>query len=427
MDSLDFCYWSLAIAVVYLSFLLSQKRYRLLLPSVIHTFIWGITIFLIICQLKGVLVTQHTNDNVFNHSSRFICALMVASVIGFTSAHFVTANQETHLSVPLIPINTIDTILERFKWVPYLCGIVGVLLLIYLISVMGNIDSFGDYRAIAVATKRVGWVEIPQRISGHINILGGFYLMLLGYKYGQTGINIKIFFKYALLCSAINMAIGGRVWILTSTLPFLIAYFFSRKYSKVDNNIRQNDRRNILMILTIFLSLFAIIGLIRNESLGGNFFDKFLYLTDGSRMTNIAFNTFPEGSYNYEYGFSTLLQGVVPSPMAQKFAHSISDNIGLSVTVRSVMPYLYYDFGFWGGAIFWGIICFTLEYMCIRLKYCKGIISFLWFCQLSSLLFQSPVGNIFANNTPVFYWLIIIYLFRNKIFRTNSNEYSIKN
>lgn len=416
MDSLDFCYWSLAIIVVYLSFLLSQKRYRLLLPSIIHTFIWGITIFLIICQLKGVLVSHHASDNVFNHSSRFICALMVASVIGFTSAHFITSNQETHLSVSLVSINTIDTILERFKWVPYLCGIVGVLLLIYLISVMGNIDSFGDYRAIAVATKRVGWVEIPQRISGHINILGGFYLMLLGYKYGQTGINLKIFFKYALLCSAINMSIGGRVWILTSTLPFLIAYFFSRKYSQTDNYVRQNDRRNILMILIIFLSLFAIIGLIRSESSGGNFFDKFLYLTDGSRMTNIMLNTFPEGSYNYEYGKSTLLQPFVQSPMAQKFAQSISYDIGLSVTVKSIMPYLYYDFGFWGGAIFWGVICFIVEYLCIMLKYRNSVLAVLLFCQLSGLLFQSPVFQVISINTPAFEWLILLFVFRKKIF-----------
>lgn len=416
MDSLDFCYWSLAIIVVYLSFLLSQKRYRLLLPSIIHTFIWGITIFLIICQLKGVLVSHHASDNVFNHSSRFICALMVASVIGFTSAHFITSNQETHLSVSLVSINTIDTILERFKWVPYLCGIVGVLLLIYLISVMGNIDSFGDYRAIAVATKRVGWVEIPQRISGHINILGGFYLMLLGYKYGQTGINLKIFFKYALLCSAINMSIGGRVWILTSTLPFLIAYFFSRKYSQTDNYVRRNDRRNILMILIIFLSLFAIIGLIRSESPGGNFFDKFLYLTDGSRMTNIMLNTFPEGSYNYEYGKSTLLQPFVQSPMTQKFAKSISYDIGLSVTVKSIMPYLYYDFGFWGGAIFWGVICFIVEYLCIMLKYRNSVLAVLLFCLLSGLLFQSPVGQVFIVNVPAFEWLIFLFVFRRKIF-----------
>ena len=420
MESLDFCYWSLAITVVYLSFLFFQKRYRLLLPSVIHTFIWCITIFLIICQLKGFFVSKVVADNVFNHSSRFICALIVASVVGFTTAHIVTARQETHLSVQLVNIDAIDTILERFKWVPYLCGIIGLILLVYLISVMGNVESFNDYRMMALTTRRVGWIEIPQRISGHINILGGFYLMLLGYKYGQIGINLRNFFKYVLLCSVINMSIGGRVWILTSTLPFFIGYFFSCKYSQVKEDIRRTDQRNILYIMAIFILLFAIIGMLRNTSGEGNFFDKFLYLTDGSRMTNMVLNTFPEGSYNYEYGKSTLLQAFIQSPMAQKFVQSISYDIGLSVTVKSIMPNLYYDFGFLGGAIFWGVICFAVEYFAIMSKYKDSIISILLFCQLSGLLFQSPIGPVFSLNMPAFEWLIILFLFRNKLFTMNA-------
>ena len=396
--------------------MLSQKRYRLLLPSVVHTFIWVITISLIICQLKGVLVSKIADDNIFNHSSRFICALMVASVVGFTIAHIVTARQETCLNVQLIDIDIIDAALERFKWIPYLCGVVGVILLIYLISVIGDIESFGNYRAMAVITKRVGWIEIPQRISGHINILGGFYLMLLGYRYGQTGIDLKKFFKYVLLCSAINMSIGGRVWILTSTLPFLIAYFFSHKYSQVNVDIQRNDRKSILYIVVIFISLFSIIGLMRDESGEGNFFDKFLYLTDGSRMTNMVLDNFPEGTYNYEYGKSTLLQSFIQSPMALRFAQSISYNIGLSVTVKSIMPCLYYDFGFWGGAIFWSIICFVVEYFSIKLKYQNSILSMLLLCLLSGLLFQSPIGNVFTVNMPAFEWLIIIFMFREKLF-----------
>ena len=158
----------------------------------------------------------------------------------------------------------------------------------------------------------------------------------------------------------------------------------------------------------------------RGNSGESNFLDKFLYLTDGSRMTNIVFNTFHEGTFSYEYGKSTLLQGITTSPMTQRFAQSISHDIGLSVTVKSIMPYLYYDFGFWGGAAFWGIICFFLEYICIRLKYSNTIISILMFCLLSGILFQAPVGSIFANNTPVLYWIIILYVFRNRFFNTST-------
>lgn len=423
MESLDFCYWSLGITVVYLFFLLSQKRYRFLLPSVIHTSIWIITIVLIICQLKGLFVSNIVGNNTFNHSSKFICALMVASVVGFTTAHILTARQEMELSVQLVDANSIDSILERFKWVPYACGIVGIILFVYLISRIGNVDSLGDYRAMAITTKKVGYAAIPQRISGHINILGGFFLMLLGYRYGQTGIDIKNFLKYVLLCSAINMSIGGRVWILSSTLPFLISFFFSRKYSQVDNDTQRTDKKKILYIVLIFISLFSVIGALRSRTGESNFVDKFLYLTDGSRMTNIVYNTFPEGSYNYEYGKSTLLQPFIQSPMTQKFSQSISYDIGLSVTVKSIMPYLYYDFGFLGGALFWSIICFIVEYFSIILKYKSTIISILLFCQLCGLLFQSPVGHVFAVNMPAFEWLLILFLLKNKLFVVNYNQH----
>lgn len=422
MNSLDFCYWSLAIAFVYLSFLLAQKRYRLLLPSVIHTSIWLVTVALIICQLKGILVSHMAGNNIFNHSSKFICALMVCSVVGFTIAHVVTARQETESNVQLIETEKIEPILDRFKWVPYMCGIVGAILFFYLISTIGNFDSFNDYRTMAIMTERVGYAAVAQRISGHINILGGFFLILLGYKYGQTGIEIKNALKYIILCSAINMSIGGRVWILSSTLPFFTAFLFSRKYSLVDDDIRQRDRKIIFYIVVIFISLFSIIGMIRGNSDESNFFDKFLYLTDGSRITNIVFNIFQEGSYNYEYGRSTFLQWFVDSPMVQKFAQSISHDIGLSVTVKSIMPYLYYDFGFWGGAVFWGIICFALEYICIKLKYSSTVVAILLFGLLSDMFFQAPVGAIFANNTPNLLWLIIIYTFRNRLFQESITD-----
>lgn len=104
-----------------------QKRYRLLLPSIIHTFIWLITILLIIFQLKGLFVSNQVSNNVFNFSSEFICILMLTSVIGFTMAHIATARAETKLKVQLIDIETIDRILGKFKWIPYFCGIIGIL------------------------------------------------------------------------------------------------------------------------------------------------------------------------------------------------------------------------------------------------------------------------------------------------------------
>ena len=422
MESIDYCYWTTGIAIVYLLFLLSQKRYRLLLPSTIHTSIWLITCILIIFELKGIFVSEQVPNIRFQLVSKFICFLVFSSIIGFILAHTLTARLETTHTVELIESNIIDQILKKFRWIPYCCGIVGIILFVSLLSSVGDVSSFHDYRQIAIATEHVGYAAIAKRISGHITIFGAFYLFLLGYKYGQEGIKIKEFIKYALLCSAVNMSIGGRVWIVTSMLPFIITYIYSRYYSNISLAKKRNDNKKILTLLILAVSMFSIIGLLRgNETDDTNFIDKFLYLTDGSKMTNMVLTQYPPGSYNLEYGRSEFLFPFLGSPMAKKFQESIAYNIGLSVTVKSVMPYIYYDYGFWGGVVMWGVTCFLLEYICIRLKYRKSIMGILLFGQLTYLLFQAPVGHIFSVNTPVFEWFIIIFIFRRLIFANIKN------
>ena len=102
--------------------------------------------------------------------------------------------------------------------------------------------------------------------------------------------------------------------------------------------------------------------------------------------------------------------------MVGRFANSIADDIGLSVTVKSIMPNLYYDFGLIGGAVFWGIICFLGEICCIRLKYSLHIIGLFLYGTLSTMFFQAPVGNVFALYTPTFEWIFLLYIFRKQIF-----------
>ena len=106
------------------------------------------------------------------------------------------------------------------------------------------------------------------------------------------------------------------------------------------------------------------------------------------------------------YGKSTLAQALFCLQWSQKFSKSISHDLGLSVTVKSIMPYLYYDFGFCGGALFLGdYFVFFIEYVCIRLKYNCTVIGILLFGQLSFLLFQSPVGHIFCCFIHQFFWM----------------------
>lgn len=420
MGTFECLYLAFFILFVYLIVLLGQKRNRLLLPSVTNSIMWCATIFLILCQLNGVVVSKHVSENVFNHSARMILYMSIASTVAFIYAH-IFFNQPAISSKPNYRTGeNLQLILKRFRWIPWLCLVVGVCLLFFLISIMGSWENFGKYREIAVSTERTGWIAPIQRVSGHLSFLGTFYLMLLGYFHGITRFNLKVFLLYFFLCSAINMAIGGRVWILSSSLPYFSTFILGRHNTKI-SSATKNDLKKLVIVAVIFISLFSLIGILRSDNNvtenGGRGGDKFLYLTDGARMTNMMINQYPEGSYQYEYGSSTLLQNIVDSPMRNAFQASLSYDIGLSVTVKSVMPPLYYDFGMVGGAIFWGFICFLLEIFALISSRRNTILSIIVYGELCTMISHAPVGHIVSITTPAFEWILIIFFFRKDLFK----------
>ena len=421
MSTLEYYYYSIAILFLYLVLILLKKEYRLVLPSTSFCTMWLITCVLVVFQINGILVENTFSVQKFALVAPFTFYVSLASVFGFSTAHLLS-NSEYHQNYSNnVDIELLEYYLIRFRWVPYLCGITGFTLLVFLITSIGSVENFSDYRIMAIYTKRVGYAAIAQRISGHINILGLFYLMIYGYVCGQKGIILKQFLWMVFLCSLINISIGGRVWILTSLLPFFTTYILSIKDNNSDTDIKSSTRK-LFIILMVFISLFAIMGIARGDGDGQRFMDKFLYLTDGSRMTNLMLGYYPEGTFEHEYGSSTLLNGFIPSPMVQKFADRISDHIGLSVTVKSILPNLYYDYGIYGGALFMGFLCCILELVCLYFRYSSSVFDLICYGTLAGLLVQSPVGNVFTLYTPIFEWLIIIFIFRKWIFNKGMNN-----
>ena len=424
--------FSIIFLSLYLATLLLNKRYKLFLPSTIHTFTWLITSIFMYLELDGKMGYNIT-INEYSIVAEYILYLMLASIVGFNFAHLYRKPRiHYNYQEQCIPIEVVEAILKRFHWLLYVCLIVGIMQVAFLVSI-GGFESLEDYRIIAVSAKRSGYGAIAQQLSGHMAILGSFYLSLLGYKHSISGVNLKEFIKIGACVALLNMAIGGRGWILTITLPYAIAYFYGMyKHKSIETKKRwKNDKRKFIIIGATLIFTFSIIGLVRNTGTaeGDNkvkaFFNKFLYYTDGPKMANMVMTQYPPSTYPLEYGKSEFLQKWIPSPMSQKFAASIEDDIALSVTVKSAIPYLYYDWGYIGGIFMWGIYAFILEVICISLLKKKTIFSLLIFVQLAQLLFQSPIGNIFIFAVPVFQWLVILYLLRKYIFKSipNINKY----
>lgn len=415
MTTLQIQYTTIIIGCLYLYILIRNQKYRLLLPCIIHTSIWVIVCLLIVLTIKGVISIYLPSDPEWSYDkiSPFILGLLLSSIVGFTIAHKQTSIPKESLKT--ISIDSINIFLKKYHWICYVCFFLGMLQIIYLINSVGW-NGIGDYRIAAVSLKRTGYGAFAQQFSGHAAILGSFYLGILGCKHALSNVNIAVFLRDALLIATTNIAIGGRIWILTTLLPYIVGYLW--QCNVCQKKIFTKGILKIILITILFLSVFSIFGTIRNETESKGI-EKFTYLTDGSRMSNFVLTYFPEEEFDLEYGRAEFLYKWIGSPMISKFKDFINDDIALSVTVYSSIPPLYFDFGFWGGIIVWGIFCFYIEYYALKLKYTNNILGAIIFIELCKILFQAPVGQIFYMSIPIALWILLIYVFNKYIFKFN--------
>ena len=274
---------------------------------------------------------------------------------------------------------------------------------------------------LLVSLERTGYGAIAQQFSGHATILGCFYFALLAYKQAHTGINVKIFFRDAFLLSSTNLALAGRVWIMTIILDYLIVYIW--QLNSINKKILNADSKKLMLIFVLLIGSFSILGSIRNdgEIKDDSFFEKFLYYTDGSRITNLTLSAIPEGSFTPELGKCEFLAKWIETTNLKKLNKIKQVDIMTSVTVPSALPFLYLDFGFWGGIFMWGVFCFLIERGAQLAKIRNNIFAIFIFLELTKLLFQSPIGNIFTMEVPVIEWLIILYILRKTLHLTLPN------
>lgn len=420
MTTLNIIDLTIIICVSYLIYLFTRQKYRLLIPSTIHTITWLIVVVLVHFTMTGSL--GHYNPasplQSYNNVAPFILGMTISSIVGFSLSHLLIPYTNTQVDIDKKEgyIEYLEWILKKYHWLLYVNFFLGLLQVVFLVSAVGW-NNLGDYRIAAVTLERTGIGKFTNMFSGHVMFLGVFYISLLAYKQSNTGINLKVLLRDVFMLAFTNIAIAGRAWIITTLLPYFIIYFWQQ--NQQGKKFFSKDVKTLVMILIIAMSAFSIIGLVRSSgegTEGHSFFDRFLYYTDGTRITNNIMQKYPDGSFEYEYGQSEFLYKWMGSPMWEKYVKSISDDIGLLVTVPSHMPYLYFDYGFWGGIIMWGVLCFIIESIATRLRNRNSIINIFLFLLLTRLFFASPINSCFTGLMPAFEWLIILYFFRNRLF-----------
>lgn len=423
MDVTYCLYWIIAICAIYLLFLLRFRRYRLVLTSTAHTLTWLVCSLLMLAEIKGLILPEPLPENRYSLSVPYILGMVVSSVIGFAFAHQISIPRERYMTGRESTVLTnaqLEAFLKKFQFIPILCVIAGVLMVSFLVS-LGGFETFGDYRLMAVTVEKVGYAAVAKRCSGHLSILGGFYLVILGYQQAISGVSVKKTLINLIMVSTINLSIGGRLWVITSLLPYVTGFLLALNMRNDCEALRKSFSR-LAMIAVVFVAMFSIMGMIRNtsETTGSvndsSFARKFLYYTDGPKMANLALERYRPGTFDIEYGGATFLQTWVSSPMAERYKQSMADNIGLSVTVKSMIPNWYFDFGYWGGIVMWGVLCFLLESLCLEMRHKNTFLGILIFAMSAQILFQAPIGNIIFALMPTIEWLVVIAILNRWLF-----------
>lgn len=416
MSDTDYITLSILLNFCYLLFTLRNRKYRLLLPSIVSSFTWLVASTLMMCETTGLLKTSFSTH--YDNVAPFVLYMGLSSIFAFSLAHFTAQINYNVAGSPIIPLNILNQLVEKFRWVLYIVAACAICILGTLYSI-GGFSSFGDYRVLAVTTEFRGLAGLAVRISNHLSFIGAMYLMIVGMKQARTGLRIKELLICILLYGAANIATAGRAWIVAASLPFINGFLLERYriYFFTKKTMVKIKPMKIIALFIMILSLFSVIGEARSDMAGAaknsSFIQKFLYYTDGLHMSEIILNKYKPGSFDYELGKNTIFQ-YGESSMAKRF--NTETNERYKVIVKSVIPSLYYDYGYEGGLVFWGLLCFLLEYICLRIRFTKNLIGCLLFCSLSAILYQAPIGNVIQMSIPMLEWLLIIFVFRKFIF-----------
>lgn len=399
------------ICTLYLVVLLCRRKYRLVLPSTIHTFTWLALFVVMYIERKMGGFQKSTYSTVLP----FEIALVISSIIGFSISHILVPNRLGNCSRATIPIEVLEVFLKKFRWVLWACLIVSLCQTFYIVSV-GGIGSLSDYRDIAVTVEHSGFSSYVFRISGHLFILGTFYIGILGYKQGMKAFELKEFLKVFFIVGFLNISIGGRLWLL-SFIPFVSTYFLALRAG--GKSIDKSVIRKFSLLIILIILFFAFYGIARgqHDTSKADFIQKFSYYTDGSMVSDMVLSRNPPDSYELEMGGAEFLIQFKNSTMTDKYERYVENDPYLYCIVTSSIPSLYYDFGYWGGIVMWGIFCCLFEMICTGLIYTKSILGLMVFNSFAVKLFEAPIFSIFPPLVIVLEWCAVILLLRIIIIR----------
>lgn len=426
-------YIFLVCSIFLFAFAWIRFKKKILYPSVIFCFMWGLNCFFHFLIYKG-RVNPLTDISEFSYvyMDTYILYFTIATILGFSIAHLLYGKLpiKSYLSNDFM-----NVVLLKYRWIMWLNFFSGIIRITVLVSIIGfSFSNVIDYRLAADNLMLVGsssFVGLVFRLSAYINMLAITYVAMSGFKAGTERLKMKNALSLFILFAPVQMATGGRLFILYFIIFYFGSFFLGRGISMHKTSkkwLLSEERRSIFSMLLIMLPLVVVISIARGGEgiygifkYEGSFLDSFTYICDGTMVTDNCMDYFSGGSkLQKTNGYSTF---VGLSEPALDF-RSYKNTTVFASSVYTVIYYLFLDFGYWGSLMAWGILAFLIEVIASKCMNKMNLIRFMIYAMLLKMCYESVITNPFSGNIPFFELIILFALFYKPIFGKFEHVYS---
>lgn len=386
---------------------------RIPFPSTIFCLMWGVGCLMVYFVHLGWFegVEMHTP-----YFDKYLIPFTIVTVSSFALVHLLLPSK---IKTTHIDKYRLEAILKKYRFILYINAVLGIVK-IMLILQMGGINSFWDYRyvALSISSTTTDAGSFIIRIGNYVNLLANMYILLLGFFHGYVHWNKKEMAVDFVLYSIMTMAMGGRLFILYFILyyfgAFIVGRFSLKRESGNKSIFFKGELKTITISMALLLMLVSVIGQLRrfDTSVEEDYASKYLYIVDGLHVADYTMRVF-NGVDDLGYGANTFLGN--EAKQTKKYRRLVQGT-PIQVTVYSLIQPVYLDFGFTGSLVFMSILCFTMEGICVFCFKRLTIMKLLWIFLFIRICYESIIFPSISINIPQFELLIILAIMYKDIF-----------
>ena len=401
-------------------FKVGLKGKSILLPSTLFAAMWAITSF-------GIyLVNQDAVDNNFPmkmtptlmHIGEYQFNILLVCFAAFICARIKMSGKTFFNVRNLAASSEIPYLVKNFRWVLYLLFILGMFRMFLVVSTVGF-----DLAAIRQLyfTQRTNFSSFDlnlMRFTQYVLQFAIFYVCILGVNAAIRGISIKKILLDFLLFMPYQMSFGGRLYIISFFVPFLISYM-TIKFVNFKEFIK--NRKELSRLLLLFSTVLALIVVMQGlkfertseqmnqkSNIGELFYTSSSYIHMKSLWNEIP----PEESLKLGLGRNCSPWFTTKSPEYTKAMNKWKRHWNPAlICIPTMIPDMYLDFGTIGSYIVYFIIFYLIELYAMKTMHRFSFKGFIIYILLCMFAFNTASSNMSDNFRLLFIGILFINLF----------------